>query len=231
MMTESLSGHVVLVGLGKLGYLTYRLLKELGEDVVVIEQEASNQFLEVVRRDGSPLFVGDARREALLQDAGVTRAKSVILATDDDLANLEAALDARRIAPKVRVVLRMFDQNMADKIRDGFEIHLAMSQSAISAPAFATAAIDSSIINSFVVNDQLVVMKRWVVREGGPLDGKTVSDILCRYGFGVVDHRPTQGKVRLFPPPNTRLSPGDQLVVQGPFEALTALKKQASELA
>ena len=57
----------------------------------------------------------------------------------------------------------VLQENMADKIRDGFDIHIAMSQSAISAPAFATAAIDRSIINSFVVDDLLVVMKRWVV--------------------------------------------------------------------
>ena len=88
----------------------------------------------------------------------------IILATDDDLANLEVALDARRINPGIRVVLRMFDQNMADKIRDGFNIYTAMSQSAISAPAFATAALDRAIVNSFMVNDALIVMQRWIVR-------------------------------------------------------------------
>ena len=70
--------------------------------------------------------------------------------------------------PGIRVVLRMFDQNMADKIREGFNIHIAMSQSAMSAPAFAGAAIDRSIMNSYAMGDQYVVMQRWVVREGEP---------------------------------------------------------------
>jgi voltage-gated potassium channel len=231
MMADSFSEHIVLVGLGKLGFRTYSLLRELGEKLVVIERSAENQFLDTVRRDGTPLFIGDARRHALLVDANVARAKSVVVATDDDLANLETALDARRIAPGIRVVLRMFDQNMADKIRDGFSIHLAMSQSAISAPAFATAAIDASIVNSYMVGDRLVVAQRWLVQPGGQLDGETVGSILARYHFGVVDHQPNQGPRRLFPPPEVRLAAGDRLIVQGPFEAIVALRKKARGLA
>ncbi|PJF24743.1 MAG: hypothetical protein CUN53_16300, partial [Phototrophicales bacterium] len=56
-------------GFGKLGYRIFLVLRKLGEPVVVIERDAHNQFLEEVRRDGSPLLVGDARREALLAAA------------------------------------------------------------------------------------------------------------------------------------------------------------------
>ncbi|MCA9309564.1 MAG: NAD-binding protein, partial [Phycisphaerales bacterium] len=135
IMTRTLSDHVILVGLGRLGIRTYRLLREMGVAVVVIEKNAANQFLDEVRRDGAPLFVGDARDESYLEHAGVEKAMSIVVATSDDLANLECALDARRLAPGIRVVLRMFDQNMADKVREGFNISLAMSPAAISAPA------------------------------------------------------------------------------------------------
>src|SRR5690606_14406489 len=91
-MCEALRDHVILVGLGRLGFRTYTLLRRLGVPVVVIERDASNQFLEDVRRDGTPLLIGDARREILLNDANARRARSIILATTDDLANLECAL-------------------------------------------------------------------------------------------------------------------------------------------
>jgi Trk K+ transport system NAD-binding subunit len=183
-----------------------------------------------VRREGTPLFVGDARREALLGDANVRKAKSIILATDDDLANLETALDARRVAPEIRVVLRMFDQNMADKIRDGFNIHIAMSPAALSASAFATAAIDETIVNSFVVDGHLVVMQRWKVQEGGPLDGRSVGDVLSTMGFGIVEHSGPDGRMHVFPGPDILLRAGDRLVVQGPFDALSELRKKTAEL-
>lgn len=224
-MAAAYTDHIVLVGLGRLGFLVFKLLRRLGEAVVVIERDANNEFLADVRRDGSPLLIGDARREAILEDANVRKAKSIILATDDDLANLEVALDARRLAHGIRVVLRMFDQHMADNVRDGFSIRMAMSQSAISAPMFAMSAIEKGIVGTFVVGDELVVMQRWVVHAAGPLVGKSVADLMSAYGFGVVELRHADGPGRLFPPPNTVLAEDDRLIVQGPLEALEALSR------
>lgn len=221
-MATSMTDHVVLVGLGRLGFRVFKLLRKLGEAVVVFERDANNQFLDDVRRDGSPLFIGDARREALLEEANICRAKSIILATDDDLANLEIALDARRIAPKIPVVLRMFDQNIADKVGDAFDIHLAMSQSAISAPSFTMAAVDRSIEYSFAVDDQLVVMQRWRVSESGPMSGRTVGEVMTEFGIGVV-RRKSKVESRLFPGPETVLEVGDELLVEGEYASLMSL--------
>lgn len=226
-MSKSFSEHIVLVGMGRLGFQTFQLLRKLGEAVVVIERDAGNQFLEEVRRDGSPLFIGDARREALLSDVNVPKARSLLLCTTDDLANLEIALDARKINPRIRVVLRMFDQNMADKVRDGFNIHTAMSQSALSAPTFAMAAVDGSILNTQIVGDRLVVTQRWLVRHDGPLCDMTVGDVLREYSFSIVEQRAADARPRLFPPPDARLKPGDQLIVQGPYDALMSLRRES----
>lgn len=226
VMAHSMKNHVILVGLGKLGFRIFSLLRELDQPVVVLERDPANAFLDDVRRDGSPLLIGDGRREQFLTEANIGGARSVILATDDDLANMEMALDARRLRPDIRVVLRMFDQNIADKIKDGFNIHLAMSQSAISAPAFATAALDRSIVNSFAVGNELIIMQRWRVDDGGELAGLTAGSVLARTRFNIVEIQPVGGGRRLFPAADQPLVPGDTLLVQGPFEALEALRKR-----
>lgn len=228
VMAHAVKDQVILVGLGKLGYRVFRLLRDLDQPVVVIERDAQNAFLDEVRREGSPFIVGDGRREQLLVEANIAGARSVILATDDDLANMEIALDARRLRPDIRVVLRMFDQNIADKIRDGFNIHLAMSQSAISAPAFAMAALDHSILNSFTVGDDLIVLQRWGVDAGGELVGLTMGQLLERTRFNVLELRPAGGGRLLFPSAGSVLAPGDELLVQGPFEALTPIRKRGA---
>jgi Trk K+ transport system NAD-binding subunit len=230
VMAAELSNHVIVVGLGKLGYRSYRLLRRLGEAIVVIEHNAGNQFLGDVRRDGCPLFIGDARRETLLEEANAAQAKSIIVATNNDLSNLEIALDARRINPDIRLVLRLFDQNMADKIREGFNIQIAMSQSAISAPAFVMAAVDSSIVSSFVVGGQLVVMQRWIVRCDGPLCGKSIARVTRDWRVGVVERRTDGGPPDLMPAPNTKLREGDELLVQGTFETLNELRGHTGSL-
>lgn len=226
-MAHSMGNHIILVGLGRLGYRTFRLLHRLGEPLVVIESNEKNGFLEEVRQLGVPLLTDDARQDRVLIDANVRRARSIIIATNDDLANLEVALDARRMQPRIRVVLRMFDQSMADKIRDGFNIKTSMSQASLAAPAFAMAAIDPSIVNSFVVDDQLVTILRWTVRSEGPLGGRTVGDVIEQYRFGVVQRRPRKGPPELFPSPVTRLEEGDELLVQGPFDALLELRRKS----
>lgn len=215
MLAASMRDHVVLVGLGRLGYHTFLTLRRLGEPVVVIERDPNNQFLEDVRRDGSPLLIGDARREALLGDAGVVRARSIVLATDDDLANLECAMDARKINTSIRVVLRMFDQNMADKVRDGFAIELAMSQSAISAPTFASCAVSPATVNSIIVEGELLSMQRWLVRTGGPMDGMTVGQVLAEHRVMVLHKTSPDAPTLMMPPHDVSLGPGDGLMLQG----------------
>lgn len=227
MLASAMHDHVILVGLGRLGYRTFLTLRRLGEPVVVIERDPTNQFLEDVRRDGSPLLIGDARREALLEDANIGRARSIILATDDDLANLETAMDARKLNGEVRVVLRLFDQNLADKVRDGFAIDLAMSQSALSAPTFASCAVAPSTINSVIVEGEMLAMQRWLVRGGGPLDGKTVGCVLREFSMSVVHHEQPGAPKRLMPPPETVLAPGDGLLLQGRIRDLERLRARA----
>jgi voltage-gated potassium channel Kch len=223
MLASSFSDHIVLVGFGKLGYRAFLVLRKLGEAVVVIERDPNCQFLDELRRDGNPLLIGDARRDALLLEANTAKARSIILATDDDLANLEIALDAQRMNPNIRVVVRMFDQTIADKMSAGFNIDMAMSPSAISAPTFATSAVAPAIVGSFIVGDQLVAMQRWLIRRNGLMVGLTVGEVTARFGFGVVEQRLPNGQPRLFPTPDTRLEPGDGIVLQGPLHALKDL--------
>lgn len=223
MLAKSFNNHIILVGFGKLGYRIFHLLRKLDEPIVIIERDASNQFLEELRRDGSPLLVGDARREALLEEANIKQAKSIILATDDDLANLEIALDAQRLAPKVRIVMRMFDQNMADKTRTGFEIDLAMSQAALAAPTFATSAVVPNIIGSFIVGKNLIAMQRWLVRGGDGLAGRSIGEVTKALGFGIVEHHRPPHEPTLFPSHETSLEPGDGVILQGPLNELERL--------
>jgi Trk K+ transport system NAD-binding subunit len=216
------------VGFGKLGYRVFAILRKLGEAVVVIERDPACQFLEEARRDGSPLLLGDGRREALLKEANIAKARCLILATDDDLANLEMALDAQTISPRIRIVMRMFDQNMADKVSKGFNITMAASPAALSAPTFATSVLAPSVVSSFIMGNQLVVNQQWLVRAGGPLAGRTVGQVIAELRLGVVEHaRPgapgTAAKPMLLPPPDTKLEPGDGVVLQGTLDVLSDL--------
>ncbi len=233
IMAQSLHDHVIIVGLGKLGYRSFQILRRLGHRVVVIEQDTAKAFLDDVRAEGSPIILGDARREALLEEAGISKARAIIIATSNDLSNLEIALDARRVAPNVRVVLRMFDQAMADKIAGVSNIHVAMSQSWISAPAFATAAVEPGVVSSVILDNQLIVLQRWTVRAGGALAGVTIADAMTRHGIAIIERKPAAAAASpnahgsLFPRPDLTLEPGDQILVQGRYETMAELRAKS----
>jgi Trk K+ transport system NAD-binding subunit len=144
----SISEHVIVCGLGNVGYRVVRLLMRLGQQGVVITREPNEDW----RRAIEPQFrviVGDARDDRLLEQAGVAGAKAVIIVTNDDLANVSIALDARRMNPRAALVVRQFDQELAIHLEQSVKIDRALSASALAAPPFLAAALGTTVRCSF----------------------------------------------------------------------------------
>jgi Trk K+ transport system NAD-binding subunit len=132
-------GHVVVCGLGNVGYRLVNELTEMGERVVAIDNRADGPFIDTVRRNGVPTFVGDATVADVLRQARAAEAKAVIAATSSELANLEVALLVREMNPQARVVVRLSDPEFAEAVREAADIRQAVSVPALAAPAFAAA--------------------------------------------------------------------------------------------
>lgn len=143
-MTVSAStyrNHIVLCGLGHLGFRILTQLLAERHDVVALEKDASARFLVDAKATGVPVLVRDMKEDQALRDAGVEHARVIIIATNDDMANLEVALDARRMNPGIRIVMRLFDQRMADKFKEAALIDEAFSPAALAAPIVAELAV------------------------------------------------------------------------------------------
>ncbi|MEZ5964511.1 MAG: NAD-binding protein [Planctomycetota bacterium] len=218
-MSLTMQNHVVLFGLGKLGLRVLQQLLHLGELVVAIEKDPNGANIAFARQNGVPVLVGNGREPDIFERVHLPAAKSIILATDDDLANLEIALDARRIKPDIRVVLRMFDQELAAKIKDAFDIQLAFSTTELAAPLFATASSDASIVNSFYVGQRLLVVAHVTVEPSSGLIGKSVSWLRSELHAITLE---TRRGDRVVPMPDlaTPIAAGDELTVQAETAAL-----------
>jgi len=130
---HQLSGHIVVCGLGRIGYHLVRKLREESYSVLVIEKDADNRFLPAIRESGVPVMIADATLSNTLMDAAVDRASAVASVMQNDLVNLEVGLNARALHPKIRVVLRVFDGETAEELKRRLNIHYAISTSAIAA--------------------------------------------------------------------------------------------------
>jgi Trk K+ transport system NAD-binding subunit len=186
-MIDQMRGHIVVCGLGHVGYRVAEELLRLGEEIVGLEQNETGNFVELVRSKGIPVYIGDARRDELLVECGVARAKAVVCATSNDLANLEIALDSKRMNPTVRVVMRMFDQRLAGKVGGALDLDESFSTSALSAPLIALQATHDGVRSAYRVDAQVRVLAEAVI--GPVLGGETVSAAEDKVPCRVVQRR------------------------------------------
>jgi Trk K+ transport system NAD-binding subunit len=134
-------GHVIVCGLGRFGLRIVELLREQGVPVVIITENSREDRKNRAFFLGARIVNGDFRFPGIRADAGIARARAFILASSDDSANLEAALDARREAPRARVIMRVDSDRVAGRLCADFEIDAALSPPVLAAPAFVEAAL------------------------------------------------------------------------------------------
>jgi Trk K+ transport system NAD-binding subunit len=214
--------HIVVCGLGRVGYRVAKQLILAGEDVVGIEREPENPFLEEIQQLRVPVIIADARRRDALQKANVAQASSIVVCTEDDLTNLAIALDAREIKPNIKIVLRMFDSGLAEKVQRGFGIHTAFSTSALAAPVFAAAATHTQVDYSFYLGDCLMNLAHATIGAASSLVGRTVTDVEQEYGLSVVLHQ-RAALTAARPEPGQVLAAGDCLAVLASLDGLNRL--------
>lgn len=221
-MASTYNNHVIVCGMGKVGYRVTLHLLDFGREVVGIESNPEGRFVEKTRALGIPLIIANARRSENLIKAGVKRADAVIPCTDDELTNLDIALDARELNPNIKVVMRLFDADLAKRVEKGFGIHTAFSTSALAAPTLATAAMRLNIRHSLYVGDQLLNLGEVVIEPGSRLTGWSVEKLEAELDLSVVCH---QGKdvTDLHPAPDLSLDVGDKVLVLASLETLKRL--------
>src|SRR5262249_17965676 len=120
VIAESLRNHVIVCGAGRVGYRVTQQLLELGHQVLVIERREAAQFLGSLREAGVPVLIDDVRNPACLKRVNLEHAEAIICATNDDLANLNVALDARKLNAQLRIVLRLFDDDLVERVKENF---------------------------------------------------------------------------------------------------------------
>src|SRR3954452_18770111 len=177
-------GHILVVGLGNIGLSVVEGLLAIGWEVVVVEKDPQNRNLGVARARRVPVVIGDATSPTVLQQANVVQAAAVAVMTSSDLANVESALSARAAfaarqptAERLRVVVRIFDSSLAEKVQKRFGVSVVRSASALAAPWFVGAALGHDVVSTFYAQRQPFLVARMRVHAGGGLDGAVLSEM------------------------------------------------------
>jgi Trk K+ transport system NAD-binding subunit len=212
-VASTFNNHIILIGLGHLGFRVVRHLYEMEQDVVVVELNPSADLVAAVKQMGIPVIQDDATRETTLEAAGIRRARSILLCTQNDSMNLQIALKARRLKPGIQVVLRIFDDEFADALQEQFGF-TAFSATGMAAPAFAAASAGVDMTRPLTIEGETLSLARLKVAPQSTLSNSTVGGLEKHYNVSVVLLRRNR-ESDLHPPAEAQLMGGDSLAVLG----------------
>ncbi|MEU3508531.1 NAD-binding protein [Streptomyces longwoodensis] len=179
---RGMGGHVVLLGLGKIGTRVLVRLRELDIPVVCVEAGADARGLAVARRLRVPVVLGDVTQEGVLEAAKIHRAHAFLAVTSSDTTNLEAVLYARSVRPDLRVVLRLYDDDFATAVYRTLRVAYPGAQtrsrsvSHLAAPAFAGAMLGRQILGAIPVERRVLLFVALEAGAHAQLADRTVGE-------------------------------------------------------
>ncbi len=105
-MIRSVKNHFVLCGYGRVGSAVHKELLKRNYKVIIVEKDPAIVEKELWDDSNILAIPGDATDENVMREAGIERARGVIITTGDDVDNLFITLTAREIHPDIWIVTR-----------------------------------------------------------------------------------------------------------------------------
>ena len=222
----ALQNHFILCGYGRVGGTAARELEHAGVPVVVIDTHPES--VDQAARDGHLVVHGDATRDEVLVQAGVSRARGLITTVDSDAQNVYVTLSARALNPRLFIVARANDEGSEGKLRQAGADRVVSpyARAGRQVAELATRPRVADFIDFALSHGQLSFsIEELEVAEGGPLAGKTVAELANQgiHVMAIVSHGPRQFDTNA--PMDRVLAAGDQLIVSGTAEVLRRLRE------
>ncbi len=216
-MIDSLTGHHIICGFGRVGRQVARDLRAARAKYVVVDSNAENH--ELAQGLGMHFIEGDAADDAVLARAGIAHARSIVACADSDAENIFIALTARELRADIAIVPRAAAEDSEKKLKRAGADRVISPYKA-SGTEMARLALHPQL--SGVVNvDAEYRMEEIVVRDGCEGARQSIGDI--RGGAMIVGLR-RDSAFQPQPPADILLLPGDVVVAMGTPTALERLE-------
>jgi trk system potassium uptake protein TrkA len=210
----------VIIGAGRVGLRTARVLREEGHEVTIVERDAATA--DRARGAGFEVFEGDGSRAETLESAGVEDADALGALTPDLNANFVACMIGKHHG--LRTVMRI-DEDYREDIYTKYaeEVDEIIYPERLGAIGAKNALLGGSIqaIADIAQNLQVVL---FTIDEASPMAGYTISELalpgqarLLAFGKG--------GEPMGIPLPDESLTAGDRLAVLADFDVLGDVRR------
>lgn len=226
----ALTDHIIVCGLGKVGFQAAWEFKQAGVPFVIVEKLPTKSGN--LRFEGDLILIGDALDELVLEKAGIHRARALIAAVGSDADNVLVTLTAKQMAPDIVVVARAARLGTEKKLQAAGADHI-VSPYEIGGRRMAQLLLTPELLNyvDLMVDKKPVEMaiEHILVNPASSLVGATMRDIRLRDTTGALVAgiiRPGEG-LRFNPKGSETFEAGDVLLAMGTHQALENLVKMA----
>lgn len=212
--------RIVIVGAGRVGLRTARVLRDEGHDVTIVEPDEA-----MVRRadaEGFTVVEGDGSQESVLEDAGVADADVVGALTGDLNTNFTTCMIANHYG--ARTVLRI-DEAYRETIYRKYaaQVDEVIYPERLGAIGAKNALLGGTIraIADIAQNLQVVEL---TITEEAPVNGYTISELQLPADARVLAFGKRDDPLTI-PDEDASLEVGDRLVVLADFEVLDDVRQ------
>ena len=216
---DKLRDHHILCGYGRVGRQVAREFAAEGVGFVILDQD--DALVEECLREGYLALLGDASEDAVLEEAGIRRAKGLVAALDSDADNVFVTLSARKLNLALHIVARASSDETTGKLE------MAGADRTISPYAVGGRRLASLATQPFVVDFLDIVtrgekgiefrLEEFEVPKGSAVADRTIGELSIgeKTGAIVLAFRTVDGAFDTTPTADDRLRAGDTLIVLG----------------
>lgn len=227
---EKISGHVIVCGLGRVGQMASKALREKGQEFVAIESNETH-YERILENEGITALLGDATRDEVLLKAGINRAKALITALPDDADNLYVVLTARELNRSLTIISRASKEDSVRKLKIAGASNVIMPDK-VGGAHMASLVVQPDVmefLDHITVHSSANINLEEVSFADLPEDlrNHTIAEIEEKYSTGVriIGYKTPTGDYVINPSLSTRLIPNSKLFVLGNKEQIKHLNR------
>lgn len=210
----------VIVGAGRVGLRTARVLGEEGHEVTLVEGDEAS--VERAREEGFDVVVGDGAREAVLVEAGIEAADAFGALTGDLNANFSACMVAKHYG--ARTVMRIDEDYREDIYRKyAEEVDEIIYPERLGALGAKNALLGGNIRAIADIAQHLQVVEL-TVTDRSPTRGYSVDELQLPADATILAFGKVDGPLSVAAPDQS-LEAGDRVVVLADFNVLDDVRQ------
>ena len=210
----------VIVGYGRVGTRTVRILHEEGHAVTVVETDVDK--ITRAREAGHQVIAGDGTDQAVLQDAGLDSALAVAGLTGNPICNYQVCQHASEAG--CRTVMRISE----DVPEDQYNKYSSNVDELVYPEQLGAAGAKTALLGgSFNALSELTAGLRQIsltIPEDAPIIDKTVNEIDFGSTARVYAHGPA-GESMTIPRPGQQIASGDRVALVVEQESVESAKQ------